>query len=208
MKTYVMIVLILFTTSLIADLSYFERDVNAAQLEQCKAFFINGKDVKTIHLLNGQTLEFKDEYLNNDPEYKILLYTLKGCFFREKYLIYSDFMPDSEAYHALDLHDGTDTLLEGMPYPSPKQHFFTTKAEESNTLSIYTFKEDKIITVFTKHYPEHCLVQHPLWINDTTLSFVLSCERLFDSDTNTTKAATKEVFWAIQKEFKWEITQP
>lgn len=204
MKRYTLLSLLL-ATSLMADLSYFERDVNAAQLEQCKAFFTKEKDVKIIHLLNGQKMEFKDEYFGDDKEYKILLYTLKGCFFREKYLIYSDFMPDSEAYHALDLHDGTDTLLEGMPYSSPKQHFFTTKAEESNTLSLYTFKENKIITVFTKHYPEHCLVQYPLWLDESSLSFVLSCERVFNSDTNTTKAATKEVFKLIRTGTTWDV---
>lgn len=204
MKRYTLLSLLL-ATSLMADLSYFERDVNAAQLEQCKAFFTKEKDVKIIHLLNGQKMEFKDEYFGDDKEYKILLYTLKGCFFREKYLIYSDFMPDSEAYHALDLHDGTDTLLEGMPYSSPKQHFFTTKAEESNTLSLYTFKENKIITVFTKHYPEHCLVQYPLWLDESSLSFVLSCERLYDSKTQTTKAATKEVFKLIRTGTTWDV---
>lgn len=204
MKRFTLLSLLL-ATSLMADLSYFERDVNAAQLEQCKAFFTKEKDVKIIHLLNGQKMEFKDEYFGDDKEYKILLYTLKGCFFREKYLIYSDFMPDSEAYHALDLHDGTDTLLEGMPYSSPKQHFFTTKAEESNTLSLYTFKENKIITVFTKHYPEHCLVQYPLWLDESSLSFVLSCERVFNSDTNTTKAATKEVFKLIRTGTTWDV---
>lgn len=62
-------------------------------------------------------------------------------------------MPDSEAYHALDLHDGSDTLLEGMSYLSPKEYFFITNAEASNTLTLYTFKEQKIITVFTKQYP-------------------------------------------------------
>lgn len=201
-------ILLMLCASLMADLSYFERDVNAAQLEQCKAFFTHEKDIKTIHLLNGQKMELKDEYFDNDQEYKTLLYTLKGCFFKEKYLIYSDFMPDSEAYHALDLHDGSDILLEGMPYLSPKHHFFTTEAESSHRLSLYAFKADKIVKVFSQQYPEHCLVQHPLWINDTTLSFVLSCERLFDSDSNTTKAATKEVLRAIQNEFKWEITQP
>lgn len=204
MKRYTLLSLLL-ATSLMADLSYFERDVNAAQLEQCKAFFTKEKDVKIIHLLNGQKMEFKDEYFGDDKEYKILLYTLKGCFFREKYLIYSDFMPDSEAYHALDLHDGTDTLLEGMPYSSPKQHFFTTKAEESNTLSLYTFKENKIITVFTKHYPEHCLVQYPLWLDESSLSFVLSCERLYDSKTQTTKPATKEVFKLIRTGTTWDV---
>ena len=204
MKRFTLLSLLL-ATSLMADLSYFERDVNAAQLEQCKAFFTKEKDVKIIHLLNGQKMEFKDEYFGDDKEYKILLYTLKGCFFREKYLIYSDFMPDSEAYHALDLHDGTDTLLEGMPYSSPKQHFFTTKAEESNTLSLYTFKENKIITVFTKRYPEHCLVQYPLWLDESSLSFVLSCERVFNSDTNTTKAATKEVFKLIRTGTTWDV---
>ena len=204
MKRYTLLSLLL-ATSLMADLSYFERDVNAAQLEQCKAFFTKEKDVKIIHLLNGQKMEFKDEYFGDDKEYKILLYTLKGCFFREKYLIYSDFMPDSEAYHALDLHDGTDTLLEGMPYSSPKQHFFTTKAEESNTLILYTFKENKIITVFTKHYPEHCLVQYPLWLDESSLSFVLSCERVFNSDTNTTKSATKEVFKLIRTGTTWDV---
>lgn len=204
MKRFTLLSLLL-ATSLMADLSYFERDVNAAQLEQCKAFFTKEKDVKIIHLLNGQKMEFKDEYFGDDKEYKILLYTLKGCFFREKYLIYSDFMPDSEAYHALDLHDGTDTLLEGMPYSSPKQHFFTTKAEESNTLSLYTFKENKIITVFTKHYPEHCLVQYPLWLDESSLSFVLSCERVFNSDTNTTKSATKEVFKLIRTGTTWDV---
>lgn len=204
MKRYTLLVLLL-TTCLMADLSYFERDVNVAQLEQCKAFFTKEKDVTIIHLLNGQTMELKDEYFNNDQDYKILLYTLKGCFFKEKYLIYSDFMPDSEAYHALDLHDGSDTLLEGMPYASPKKYFFTTNAETTNTLSLYTFKEQKIITVFTKHYPEHCLVQHPLWLDESSLSFVLSCERLYDSETQTTKAATKEVFKLIRTGTTWDV---
>lgn len=204
MKRYTLLVLLL-TTCLMADLSYFERDVNVAQLEQCKAFFTKEKDVTIIHLLNGQTIELKDEYFNNDQDYKTLLYTLKGCFFKEKYLIYSDFMPDSEAYHALDLHDGSDTLLEGMPYASPKKYFFTTNAETTNTLSLYTFKEQKIITVFTKHYPEHCLVQHPLWLDESSLSFVLSCERLYDSETQTTKAATKEVFKLIRTGTTWDV---
>ena len=204
MKRYTLLVFLL-TTCLMADLSYFERDVNVAQLEQCKAFFTKEKDVAIIHLLNGQTMELKDEYFNNDQDYKTLLYTLKGCFFKEKYLIYSDFMPDSEAYHALDLHDGSDTLLEGMPYASPKKYFFTTNAETTNTLSLYTFKEQKIITVFTKHYPEHCLVQHPLWLDESSLSFVLSCERLYDSETQTTKAATKEVFKLIRTGTTWDV---
>lgn len=204
MKRYTLLVLLL-TTCLMADLSYFERDVNVAQLEQCKAFFTKEKDVTIIHLLNGQKMELKDEYFNNDQDYKTLLYTLKGCFFKEKYLIYSDFMPDSEAYHALDLHDGSDTLLEGMPYASPKKYFFTTNAETTNTLSLYTFKEQKIITVFTKHYPEHCLVQHPLWLDESSLSFVLSCERLYDSETQTTKAATKEVFKLIRTGTTWDV---
>ena len=204
MKRYTLLVLLL-TTCLMADLSYFERDVNAAQLEQCKAFFTKEKDVTIIHLFNGQTMELKDEYFNNAQDYKTLLYTLKGCFFKEKYLIYSDFMPDSEAYHALDLHDGSDTLLEGMPYASPKKYFFTTNAETTNTLSLYTFKEQKIITVFTKHYPEHCLVQHPLWLDESSLSFVLSCERLYDSETQTTKAATKEVFKLIRTGTTWDV---
>lgn len=204
MKRYTLLVLLL-TTCLMADLSYFERDVNVAQLEQCKAFFTKEKDVTIIHLLNGQTIELKDEYFNNDQDYKTLLYTLKGCFFKEKYLIYSDFMPDSEAYHALDLHDGSDTLLEGMPYASPKKYFFTTNAETTNTLSLYTFKEQKIITVFIKHYPEHCLVQHPLWLDESSLSFVLSCERLYDSETQTTKAATKEVFKLIRTGTTWDV---
>lgn len=62
-----------------------------------QGFLPKRKDVTIIHLLNGQTMELKDEYFNNDQDYKTLLYTLKGCFFKEKYLIYSDFMPDSEA---------------------------------------------------------------------------------------------------------------
>ena len=78
------ILAVFFVTVLMADLAYFERDVNVAQLAQCKAFFKAENDVKTIYLLNGEKLEFKDEFLNNDKEYKILLYTLKGCFFKEK----------------------------------------------------------------------------------------------------------------------------
>lgn len=200
-----LIFVLLFATSLLADIDYFERDVNAVQLQQCKAFFTKEKDVKTIHLLNGQTIALNDEYSNSDQEYKTLLYTLKGCFVKENYLIYSDFMPDSEAYHALDLHNGNDVLLEGMPYLSPKKHFFTTEAENSNRLSLYTFNEGKIITAFTQQYPEHCRVQHPLWIDETSLSFVLSCERLFNSDTNSTQAATKEVHKLIRKGTLWEI---
>lgn len=79
MKRY-SIVALLLTTWLMADLSYFDRDVNGAQLEQCKAFFTKEKDVKIIHLLNGQNIELKDEYFGDDKEYKTLLYTLKGCF--------------------------------------------------------------------------------------------------------------------------------
>ena len=204
MKRY-SIVALLLTTWLMADLSYFDRDVNGAQLEQCKAFFTKEKDVKIIHLLNGQNIELKDEYFGDDTEYKTLLYTLKGCFFNEKYLIYSDFMPDSEAYHVLDMHDGSDMILEGMPYLSPKQYFFTTNAEASNTLSLYTFIDQKIITVFTKKYPEHCLVQYPMWLDESSLSFVVSCERMFNSDTNTTKPATKEVFKLIRTGTTWDV---
>ncbi len=204
MKVYG-ILLALITTSLIADLAYFEHDVNVAQLEQCKAFFTKEKDVKTIHLINHQTLELKDEYLGNDQEYKTLLYTLKGCFFKEKYLIFSDFMPDSEAYHALDLRDGKEIPLDGMTNLSPNKHYFVTEADESPRISVYVLSEERIVKLFTHKYPAHCVVQHTLWLDDQSLSFEVECDGLFDSDTNTTKEETKETFKLIQKELKWEI---
>ncbi len=207
MKVYG-IVLACIATTLLADLAYFERDVNQTQLEQCKAFFTLEKDVKTIHLLNGQMLEFKDEYLGDDPEYKTLLYTLKGCFFKEKYLIYSDFMPDSEAYYALNLRDGKEMRLDGMPYLSPTQNYFATEAEESHRISIYTFEKDRIIKVFTHKFHAQCVTQHTAWVDDHTLSFELECDGIFDEDTNTTKENTTEKFKLIQTDSKWEIIQP
>lgn len=202
------ILAVLLTTVLMADLAYFERDVNVAQLVQCKAFFKAENDVKTIYLLNGQKLEFKDEFLNNDKEYKILLYTLKGCFFKEKYLIYSDFMPDSEAYHAVDLRNGNEIELDGMPHLSPNQHYFVTEADESRRLSVYTLSDERILKVFFHRFPEHCVVQHPLWLDDQSLHFEVECDGLFDGDTNTTKAGTKETLKLIQKNLQWEIQQP
>jgi len=202
------ILAVLLMTVLMADLAYFERDVNVAQLAQCKAFFKAENDVKTIYLLNGEKLEFKDEFLNNDKEYKILLYTLKGCFFKEKYLIYSDFMPDSEAYHAIDLRNGNEIELDGMPHLSPNQHYFVTEADESRLLSVYTLSEERIVKVFFHRVPEHCVVQHTLWLDDQSLSFEVECDGLFDSDTNTTKAGTKETLKLIQKNLQWEIKQP
>ncbi|QIR75711.1 hypothetical protein FA592_05505 [Sulfurospirillum diekertiae] len=207
MKVYG-IVLACITTTLLADLAYFDRDVNSTQLEQCKAFFTKEKDIKTIHLLNAQTLEFKDEYLGDDPEYKTLLYTLKGCFFKEKYLIYSDFMPDSEAYYALDLRDGKETQLNGMPYLSPSHAFFVTEAIESHRISVYAFSNERIVKVFFHRYPDQCVTQNTVWIDDQTIRFELECDGLFDNDTNTTKEGTKETFKLIQKAGKWEITQP
>lgn len=207
MKTSGILALLLMTV-LMADLAYFERDVNVAQLAQCKAFFKAENDVKTIYLLNGEKLEFKDEFLNNDKEYKILLYTLKGCFFKEKYLIYSDFMPDSEAYHAIDLRNGNEIELDGMPHLSPNQHYFVTEADESRLLSVYTLSEERIVKVFFHRVPEHCVVQHTLWLDDQSLSFEVECDGLFDSDTNTTKAGTKETLKLIQKNLQWEIKQP
>jgi len=204
MKRYGFLALLL-TTYLMADLAYFERDVNVAQLAQCRAFFTATNDVKTIHLLNGEKLEFKDEYIGNDPEYKTLLYTLKGCFFKEKYLIYSDFMPDSEAYHAIDLRNGNDIPLDGMPHLCPNQRYFVTEAAESPRLSIYTLSEERIVKVFTHKFSSHCVVQNVTWIDDQSLTFEIECDGLFDNDTNTTKAGTKETLKLIQKNLKWEI---
>ena len=198
---------VVMMTSLMADMSYFERDVNVEQLKQCQEFVTLGKDVKTIHLLNGETLALNDEYYNNDPEYKTLFYTIKGCFFKEKYLIYSDFMPDSEAYYALNLQDGKDMRLDGMPFLSPAQNYFATEADESHRVSIYTFEHERIVKVFSHKYPEQCVTQHTLWLDNQTLRFKLECDGAFDEDTNTTKENTKEMFKLIQKDSKWEILQ-
>jgi len=207
MRSYGLLI-VLFATSLIADMSYFERDVNAAQLEQCKAFFTQKDDLTTIHLLNGQTVALQDEYINSDPQYKSLLNTLKGCFFKEKYLIYSDFMPDIESYYALDLRDGKETQLNGMPYLSPSHAFFVTEAIESHRISVYTFSNERIVRVFFHRYPDQCVTQNTVWIDDQTISFELECDGIFDNDTNTTKEGTKETFKLIQKDLKWEIKQP
>ena len=207
MKLYGILTVFLVTV-LMADLDYFERDVNVAQLAQCKAFFKAENDVKTIYLLNGQKLELKDEFLNDDKEYKVLLYTLKGCFFKEKYLIYSDFMPDSEVYHAVDLRNGNEIELDGMPHLSPNQHLFVTEADESRRLSVYTLSEERIVKVFFHRVPEHCVVQNTLWLDDQSLRFEVECDGVFERDTNTTKAGTKETLKLIQKNLQWEIKQP
>ena len=200
------IVMVFITTSLMADLAYFDRDVNDTQLEQCKAFFTKEKDVKTIHLLNEQPLEFKDEYFGDDPEYKTLLYTLKGCFFKEKYLIYSDFMPDSEAYYALDLRDGKELRLDGMPYLSPDRSLFVTEANDSHRISVYTFTdEDQIMKVFTHKYPNQCITQNTSWQDDQVIIFEVECDGVFDDDTNTTKDDSKEKFTLTYKDYKWEL---
>lgn len=206
MKRYGFLALLL-ATYVMADLDYFERDVNVAQLAQCRAFFTATNDVKTIHLMNGEKLEFKDEYLGNDKEYKTLLYTLKGCFFREKYLIFSDFMPDSEAYHAINLRNGDEIELDGMPRLSPNQRYFVTEADESRRLSVYVLSEERIVKVFFHRVPEHCVIQNALWIDDQSLHFDMECDGVFDSDTNTTKAGTKETLKLIQKNLQWEISQ-
>ena len=202
------ILIALFATSLMADMDYFERDVNTTQLTQCKAYFTHTTDVTAVHLLNGQTLELRDEYVNNDPQYKSLLYTLKGCFFKEKYLIYSDFMPDIESYYALDLRDGKETQLNGMPYLSPSHAFFVTEAIESHRISVYTFSNERIVKVFFHRYPDQCVTQNTVWIDDQTIRFELECDGLFDNDTNTTKEGTKETLKLIQKGDKWEIQRP
>lgn len=202
------IFIVLFATGLHADLSYFERDINLAQLAQCRTFFTQKDDITTIHLLNGQTTELKDEYVNNDPKYKSLLYTLKGCFFKEKFLIYSDFMPDIESYYAIDLRDGKETSLNGMPILSPSHALFVTEAEESHRISIYSLNEERITRIFSRRYPDQCVTQGTSWLDDQTIGFELECDEMWDTDTNTTKASTKEHFKLIQKAGKWEIVQP
>jgi len=202
------ILVMLFATSLFADMSYFERDINATQLQQCQSFYTQKNDLTTIFLLNGQTLELQDAYVNNDPHYKSLLYTLKGCLVQEKYLIYSDFMPDIESYYAIDLRDGKETPLSGMPYLSPSHTFFVTEAEASHRISLYTFSDERILKVFSHRYPDQCVTQNTVWVDDLTIRFELECDGLFDNDTNTTKAATKEQLQLIQKNGKWEIKQP
>jgi hypothetical protein len=202
------ILIVLLTTYSNADLSYFERDINLAQLAQCRAFFTQKNDLTTVHLLNGQTIELQDEYVNNDPKYKSLLYTLKGCFVKEKYLIYSDFMPDIESYYAIDLRDGKETPLSGMPILSPSHALFVTEAEESHRISVYTLNDEHILKVYSHRYPDQCVTQNTVWIDDQTIRFELECDEMFDTDTNSTKAAAKESFKLIYKDGKWEITQP
>ncbi|AOO66405.1 hypothetical protein [Sulfurospirillum halorespirans] len=202
------ILVMFFALYLNADMSYFERDVNTTQLEQCKAFFTQKNDLTIVHLQNGQTLALQDEYVNSDPKFKTLLYTLKGCFAKEKYLIYSDFMPDMESYYAIDLRDGKETPLSGMPYLSPSRTFFVTEAEASHRISVYTFGDERILKVFSHRYPDQCVTQNTVWLDDQTIRFELECDEMFDTDTNTTKAGAKESLKLIYKDGKWEITQP
>jgi hypothetical protein len=44
-----------------------------------------------------------------------------------------------------------------------------------------------------------------MWLDESSLSFVVSCERMFNSDTNTTKPATKEVFKLIRTGTTWDV---
>ena len=207
MKIYGILAVFLVTV-LMADLDYFERDVNVAQLAQCKAFFKAENDVKTIYLLNGQKLELKDEFLNDDKEYKVLLYTLKGCFFKEKYLIYSDFMPDSEAYHALDLRDGKEIPLDGMPSLCPNEKLFATQADESDRITLYTLEDAHIRKVFSHQFPQECSVSNIAWESDTSLQFEVTCDDLYDSQTKSVKAGSKSRSILHQKGAQWEILAP
>lgn len=195
-------------TSLMAELSYFERDVNKKQLEQCSAYVTLENDVKTIHLLNGQTMRLIDEYSGDDKTYKILLFTLKGCFLKEKFLIYSDFMPDSEAYHALDLRDGKEIPLDGMPSLCPNEKYFATQADESDRITLYTLEDARIRKIFSHQFPEACSVSSIAWESDTSLQFEVTCDDLYDSQTKSVKAGSKNKFKLHQKGAQWEILAP
>lgn len=195
-------------TSLMAELSYFERDVNKKQLEQCRAYVTHENDVKTIHLLNGKTMRLTDEYSSDDKTYKILLFTLKGCFLKEKFLIYSDFMPDSEAYHALDLRDGKEIPLDGMPSLCPNEKLFATQADESDRITLYTLEDAHIRKVFSHQFPQECSVSNIAWESDTSLQFEVTCDDLYDSQTKSVKAGSKSRSTLHQKGAQWEILAP
>lgn len=176
----------------------FDNDANFSQLEECKDFFIKEKDVKTIKLLNGKKIELKDEFLKDDirfkneylkdlpgkedlflkefVEEKTLVYTMKGCFLKEKYLIYSAFVVESWEHYAVNLNNGKVTPIDGMTYLSPNRKYFVTgcfvdySTASLSRISVYSFNKNKIIRIFTQEYPHNCSVQKIKWIDKLKLT--------------------------------------
>ena len=124
--------------------------------------------------MNGKKIELKDEYVKNDDEFKTLVYTIKGCFFKEKYLIYSDFVSDSWVHYVLNLNNGKVTSIDGMRYLSLNKKYFATEyfgdASSPPRISVYSFNKNKIIRIFTQEYPHNCSVQKIKWIDKLKLT--------------------------------------
>ena len=195
--------------SVYAEPYEFDNDANFSQLEECKDFFIKEKDVKTIKLLNGEKIELKDEYAENDDEFKTLVYTIKGCFFKEKYLIYSDFVPDSWVHYILNLNNGKVTPIDGMTYISPNRKYFATEyfgdGNSPPRISVYSLNKNEISRIFTKEYPHNCSVQNTKWINNQNINFNTECSWSYDIDTNTSRDNTIEKLKLTFKTGKWRI---
>lgn len=211
-KLFIIVLLsIIIVFAVHAEPYEFDRDANFFQLEECKDFFIKEKDVKTIKLLNGKKIELKDEYVENDDEFKTLVYTIKGCFFKEKYLIYSDFVPDSWVHYVLNLNNGKVTSIDGMTYLSPNRKYFATEyfgdAFSPPRISVYSLNKNKITRIFTQEYPHNCSVQNTKWIDNQNIDFNIECNWPYDIDTKTSRDDTIDNLKLTLKAGKWEITK-
>lgn len=210
MIKYIFIVFILFLNSAFGNSNI---NINEKNLKQCKNFFLDNGDIKIINILNGSKIELKDIYLDGAMEYKTFHYKINDCFYNEKYLIYSDFIPDTRSYYVLNLRNGKTTEIDGMTHISPNRKYFATEycnnqlADGMNGISIYSLQNYKITKIFTQEYPSACCVKNIKWINSQDISFSVRCDGQYNFDTNKSADFTIDELKLTLKAGKWEITK-
>ncbi|WP_041959949.1 hypothetical protein [Sulfurospirillum arsenophilum] len=211
MRKLYFILFALFATNLFAYNEFLMDGINFKQLEKCKNFYIQEQNVKIINLLNGKKLELKNEFSENDDEFEVLIYTIKGCFFKEKYLIVSEWAPDTEVYYAINLRDGQMMEINGMPYLSPNRKYFATEyyggeiSSDPPRFSIYSFKGNQIKRIFTQEYPYDSSVFRTKWINNQNIHFYIASDYRYDPDKNTFIGKTIDELKLTFKSGKWRI---
>lgn len=178
--------ILLFFSFALADSEYFERDIDHNALKQCAAWFKDEPDQKMIYLHNGKTMTLKDEFAPSDHTIKDVLYTIKGCFSDENYLIFSQFIPDHELYFLLNMTNATLVPIEGMPYLSPKRETFAV-ISDIPSIALYTFVKNTVQPITQFFFNDGCWLEKPLWINDHTFRVNLTCN---DTTLNQTLSVT------------------
>lgn len=182
--------------ALYADAEYFLRDVNHAELKQCAAWFEEKPDQKIIHLHNGKSLTLNDEYAQQNLDIKSVLYTLKGCFFDENYLIFSQFVADDELYYLLNITDGTLKPIEGMAYLSPK-HATIAVISDIPSIAFYALNDKGVKQISQFFLHSDCTLEKPRWQDEKTFFANLTCN----------DATLNQNLKVVQSDGEWKIVQ-